>query len=212
MNVQRTKIRIPMQERSVAWRDVQATISTRFSHESRTSRQLYPPMRALNDESLTESRAFGGRREWTDRITGSRNSTQKVMRICNKHPMAKVTDKSVSILVDCDDDCDESGDGRLAENDEQDDVDNCDGDSKEPGKRRKRLYILQLSHLILLLISNATAFMPRHKSRATEVETNVRSCVMSRQSAESTQNCHHLLPTVYTAFASMSIKQTLLRG
>jgi hypothetical protein len=43
---------------------------------------------------------------------------------------------------------------------------------------------LQLSHLILLLISNATAFMPRHKSRATEVETNVRSCVMSRQSAE----------------------------
>ncbi len=51
--------------------------------------------------------------------------------------MEKVAGKSISILVDCDDDCNESSDGRLAENEEQDDIDNGDGNCKEPGKRRK---------------------------------------------------------------------------
>lgn len=83
------------------------------------------PQNANLKRRMTHRKKCFKRREWMDRLFGSRNYKRRNLRICDKHSMEKVTGKRVSILVECHDgvpdDNTECNDGVPDDNIEQDD-------------------------------------------------------------------------------------------
>jgi hypothetical protein len=59
------------------------------------------PQNASLKKRMTHRKKCFKRREWMDRLFGSRNYIRRNLRICNKHSMEKVTGKRVNILIEC---------------------------------------------------------------------------------------------------------------